>query len=406
MKFDTQILPNGIKIIHQQNQTNVAHCGIIINTGSRDERESQHGIAHFIEHAVFKGTKKRKAHHVIRRLEDVGAEIEAFTTKENICVYASFLENYYERTIELFSDIIFNSTFPKKELENEKEVIIEEINSYKDNPAELIFDDFEKQIFNGHPLARDILGEPKLLKNFAKEDIQSFIKHNFNTDQIVLCSVGNINFSKFVKLAEKYFSKIPKNLRTDKRVQFNNYKASNHIVNKETYQTHCIVGNIAYNMKDKNKMALELLNDLLAGPGLSSRLNVALREKKGLVYTVESYYTPYIDTGISGIYFGTYNGNLNKSLNIIKKELLKIRNNKLGVMQLHRAKLKLMGSVAIASESKSNLMLAAGKGFLQLNKIKTINEIIESIQNITAEQLITTANEIYDFDNMSSLIYE
>lgn len=406
MKFETHILPNGIKIIHQQNQSKVAHCGIILNAGSRDEDETQQGIAHLIEHAVFKGTKKRKAYHVISRLEDVGAEIDAFTTKENLCVYASFLQNYYERTIELFSDIIFNSSFPEKELNNEKEVIIEEINSYKDNPAELIFDDFDKQIFNKHPLSRDILGEPKMLKKFTKKDIQDFIKQNFNTDQIVLCSVGNINFSKVVKLSEKYFSKIPINTRTVKRKQFNNYKASNCLIKKNTYQTHCIVGNIAYSMRDKNKMSLELLNDLLAGPGLSSRLNLALREKKGLVYTVESFYTTYIDTGVSGIYFGTYNGNLNNSLTIIKKELLKLRNNKLGTMQLHRAKLKLIGSVAIASENKPNVMLAVGKGFLQLNNVKTINEIIESIQNITAEQLLTTANEIYNFDNMSSLIFE
>ncbi|MBE9467934.1 MAG: insulinase family protein [Bacteroidetes bacterium] len=406
MKFETYILPNGIKIIHQQNPSQVAHCGIIINAGSRDELQNQHGIAHFIEHSVFKGTNKRKAYHVISRLEDIGAEIDAFTTKENICVYASFLQNYYERTIELLSDIIFNSTFPDKEINNEKEVIIEEINSYQDNPAELIFDDFEKQIFNGHPLSRDILGNPKLLKEFTKVDIQNFIEKNFNTDQIVLCSVGNINFSKFIKLAEKYFSKLPINLRTVKRLQFNNYKASEQIVEKKTHQTHCIVGNIAYNMRDNKKMSLELLNDLLAGSGLSSRLNMALREKKGLVYTVESFFAPYIDTGIAGIYFGTYNGNLNKSLSIIKKELFKLRNNKLGIMQLHRAKLKLIGSVAIASESKSSLMLAAAKGFLQLNKVKTINDIIEEIQNITAEQILTTANEIYDFDNMSSLIFE
>ena len=406
MKFDTHILPNGIKIIHQQSQSQVAHCGIIINTGSRDELETQHGIAHFIEHAVFKGTKKRKAYHVISRLEDVGAEIDAFTTKENTCVCASFLHNYYERTIELISDIIFNSTFPEKELNNEKEVIIEEINSYRDNPAELIFDDFEKQIFNGHPLSRDILGSPKLLKTFTKNDIQSFINQNYNTDQIILFSVGNIPFSKLVNLADKYFSKIPANIRDSKRLQFNNYKVSRLIVKKNTHQTHCIIGNIAYKEEHKNRMTLELLNNLLAGTGLSSRLNIALREKKGLVYSVESFYTPYVDTGISGIYFGTYNGNLNKSLNIIKKELLNIRNNKLGTLQLHRAKLKLIGSIAIDSESKSNLMLAVAKNFLQFNKIKTFDDIYDEIQNITAQQLLTTANEIYDFNNLSSLTYK
>ncbi len=406
MKFDTHILPNGIKIIHQQSQSQVAHCGIIINAGSRDELETQHGIAHFIEHAVFKGTKKRKAYHVISRLENVGAEIDAFTTKENTCVYASFLYNYYERTIELVSDIIFNSTFPEKELNNEKEVIIEEINSYRDNPAELIFDDFEKQIFNGHPLSRDILGTPELLKKFTKKDIQSFINQNYSTNQIILCSVGNIKFSRLVNLTDKYFSKIPINISNSKRLQFNNYKVSGLVVKKKTHQTHCIIGNIAYKEEHKNKMTLELLNNLLAGSGLSSRLNVALREKKGLVYTVESFYTPYVDTGVSGIYFGTYNGNLNKSLNIIKKELFNIRNNKLGTLQLHRAKLKLIGSIAIASENKSDLILAVAKSFLQFNKIKTLDDIYSEIQNITAQQLLSTANEIYDFDNLSSLTYE
>ena len=406
MKFDTHILPNGIKIIHQQSQSQVAHCGIIINAGSRDELETQHGIAHFIEHAVFKGTKKRKAYHVISRLEDVGAEIDAFTTKENTCVYASFLYNYYERTIELISDIAFNSTFPEKELNNEKEVIIEEINSYRDNPAELIFDDFEKQIFNGHSLSRDILGTPELLKKFTKKDIQNFISQNYNTDQIVLCSVGNIPFPKLVNLANKYFSKISININNNKRTQFNNYKVSKLVVKKNTHQTHCIIGNIAYKEEHKNKMTLELLNNLLAGSGLSSRLNIALREKKGLVYTVESFYTPYVDTGVSGIYFGTYNGNLNKSLNIIKKELFKIRSNKLGTLQLHRAKRKLIGSIAIASENKSDLILAVAKSFLQFNKIKTLDDIYDEIQNITAQQLLSAANEIYDFDNLSILTYE
>ena len=406
MNFETFILPNGIKIIHQQSQSQVAYCGIIINVGSRDELETQQGMAHFIEHTVFKGTKKRKAHNVISRLEDVGAEIDAFTTKENTCVYASFLHNYYERTIELISDIIFNSTFPEKEINKEKDVIIEEINSYRDNPEELIFDDFEKQVFNGHPLSRDILGTPESLKTFTKKDIDGFINENYNTDEIILCSVGNIQFSKLISLAERYFSMVPINMRNKKRIQFNSYKASEQVVKKNTHQTHCIIGNVAYQEEHKNKMALELLNNLLAGTGLSSRLNVALREKRGLVYTVEAFYTPYVDTGISGIYFGTYNGNLNKSLNIIKKELLKLRNTKLGTLQLYRAKLKLIGAIAIAAENKSSLMFAAGKSFLQFNKTKTLNDINDEIRQITSEQLLTIANEIYDFNNLSSLIYE
>ncbi len=405
MEFDTYTLKNGIRVIHKTEKSEVGYCGIIINAGSRDEQEEEHGMAHFIEHVIFKGTKKRKAFHVLSRLEDVGGELNAYTTKEETCIYASFLKDDYERSMELIADISFHSIFPEKELEKEKEVIIDEINSYKDSPAELIFDDFEEQLYPNHSIGRNILGEENKLKTFSKKDILKFIDNNYHTDQIVFCSVGSQSFKKVVKLAEKYFGDIPENRRTKKREDVPASKPTIIKVDKDTYQSHIILGSTAYDYNHPKRLGLHLLNNLLGGPGMNSRLNMCLREKKGIAYNIESSYTPFYGTGVFSIYFGTDKKNIEKSIKIIFNELNKLRTKELGSMQLHKAKRQLKGQIAISSENKENLMLNIGKSYLLYNNVDSLIDVYQKIDKLSSSDLLEIANETFNPDNLSQLIY-
>jgi predicted Zn-dependent peptidase len=406
MIFETHTLSNGIRLIHRPVNANVAHCGIILNTGSRDEQEDEWGIAHFIEHVVFKGTTKRKAYHILSRMEDVGGELNAYTTKEETCIYTTFLDKDYKRALELISDITFNSVFPEKELEKEKEVILDEINSYKDSPSELIFDDFEELLFKKDPIGRNILGTPKHIKAFKRDDILKFISNNYHTDQMVISSVGNIPFKKLVKMVEKYFGEIPENIRTEKRQKPNFYKPRTQTLIKNTYQRHCVLGNVAYDLNDDKRIPLSLLTNILGGPGMNSRLNLSLREKHGLAYNIESNYTPYVDTGVFSIYFGTDKGYLDKCLSLIDKEMNLLCTKKLGVGQLKRAKNQMIGQIAISSENNENLMLNVGKSYLLYNRVDSLEEIYQKVESITAEQLIEVANEILDKDRLTTLMYK
>ncbi|MDM8160790.1 pitrilysin family protein [Labilibaculum sp. K2S] len=406
MVFETHTLSNGIRLIHHAVNANVAHCGIILNTGSRDEKEEEWGIAHYIEHVVFKGTTKRKAYHILSRMEDVGGELNAYTTKEETCIYTTFLDKDYKRAIELISDITFNSVFPEKELEKEKEVILDEINSYKDSPSELIFDDFEELIFKDDPIGRNILGTPKHVKKFKRDDILNFIKNNYHTDQMVISSVGNIEFSKLVKMVEKFFGSIPKSIRTTERKKPNSYEARTQTMIKKTYQRHCVMGNIAYDLNDEKRIPLSLLTNILGGPGMNSRLNLTLRERHGLAYNIEANYTPYADTGVFSIYFGTDKGNLDKCLSLINKEMNLLCTHKLGSGQLKRAKNQMIGQIAISSENNENLMLSIGKSFLLYNRIDSLEELYQKVESITADELLEVANEILNKDLLTTLMYK
>ena len=399
-------LGNGIRLVHHRIPGLVGHCGLMINVGSRNETNSEHGIAHFIEHVLFKGTKKRKAYHILSRLEDVGGELNAYTTKEETAIHASFLKEDYERAIELISDITFNSIFPEKEIEKEKDVIIEEINSYLDNPSELIFDDFEELIFSGQPIGRNILGTPESVKSFSKEMITNFISNNYNTNEIVFCSVGNISDEKILKLFTTYFSDIV----TEQTVKRNDktwlYKPASITKKKDTYQNHCIMGNVAYDLKDKRRMRLFLLNNILGGQGLNSRLNLSLREKNGFAYNVESSYNPYFDTGIFSIYFGTDSQYLDKSIAIAMTELKKLRTKKLGTIQLSKAKNQIKGYLARGYENHESLMLSLGKSLVVFDKIDSIEDLCSKIDNVTASELLETANDIFEPSQLSTLIYK
>ncbi|MEA3477146.1 MAG: pitrilysin family protein [Bacteroidota bacterium] len=406
MELQTLELGNGIQVLHLEVENQIAHFGIFINTGSRDELDTENGMAHFIEHSIFKGTKKRKAYHVLSRLESVGGDLNAFTTKEFTCIYASFLRNYYERAFELISDISFNSVFPAKEIEKEKVVIIDEINSYLDTPFEYIFDEFEKQIFNGHPLSRNILGEPEVIKHFQRENILEFIRKNYRTQEMVICSVGKISLKKVTRLAEKYFNTTLPDGQRAARELFNGYQPSGKVLEKNSFQNHCMMGNKAYSRQDPKRIAFSLLNNILGGPGLNSRLNLMIREKYGFTYHIESTFQSYTDTGIWGIYLGTTNGTMNRTIKLVHNELKKLRDKKLGSLQLKGAKTQFVGQIAIHLEPNLNKMLAMGKSYLMDGKVDSMLTIQQKIEAISAEDILDVANEVFAPDQSSSLIYK
>ncbi len=398
-------LPNGIRLVHKKITGLVAHCGLIINTGSRDELPEEHGMAHFIEHMLFKGTSRRKAYHILSRLEDVGGELNAYTTKEETAVHASFMKESYSRAIEIIRDITFNSVLPEKEIEKEKDVIIEEINSYLDSPAELIFDDFEELIFAGQPIGRNILGTPRSVNSYTRKSLSDFMMRNYNTDQMVFCSVGNIENNKILYLFHKYLGDIPAKIMPGRLVNSWIYHPANVTKKMNTYQNHCIIGNIAYDLKDERRMGMFLLNNILGGQGLNSRLNLSLREKNGLAYNVESSYNPYCDTGVFSIYFGTDSNNLARSISIAVRELEKLRKTKLGNIQLSKAKNQIKGYLARGYENHETLMLSLGKSLLVFNRVDSMEEIRKKIEKVNASDLLETANEIFEPAKLSTLIY-
>lgn len=405
MEIFQHTLSNGIRLVHRPVKSMVAHFGFVVHTGSRDENMDEHGMAHFIEHVIFKGTKKRKAYHILSRLEDVGGELNAYTTKEDTCIYASFLQPDYERAIELIFDICFNSIFPQKELNKEKSIIIDEILSYKDSPSELIFDEFEEQIFNKHSLGRGILGNEKRLLNFNREDVIKFIQQNYASDEIVLSSVGNIDFGKYVQLCQKYFGQVTAKSRIRKRLIPNSYQPQVINSRKNTHQAHCMLGNLSYNALSPRRVPLALLNNILGGPGMNSRLNMSLREKSAYSYNVESNYTTYSDTGFIAVYFGSEKDNVEKSLNLVLREFELLKNQSMGTLQLSKAKKQLIGQLAIASESNENFMLTMGKSILLYDKVDSLDEIAAMINAISSIDILEVANEVFSKNQISILQY-
>ena len=399
-------LKNGIKIIFKHTNSSVAHCGFVINTGSRDETLEQNGITHFIEHALFKGTTKRKSHHILNRLDNVGGEINAYTTKENTSIYASFMKTHFDRATDLLTDILFNSTFPESELEKEKAVIIDEIYSYQDTPFEQIYDDFEEMIFNNHPLSMNILGSEYSVKKTSRQNMLDYISKNYATDQIVFSIVGNFTEARIRKMVSKYLDKIPEKRNSIKRVEFTGYQVQNKTTQRDVQQTHCMIGNIAYGMHHKKKEGFILLNNILGGPAMNSRLNMGIREKYGFTYNIESNYTIYADTGLFNIYLGTDEKYLNKSIDLVNKELKKLIVKQLTTAQLHKSKQQLIGQLALSEENNCNVMLSLGKSILLYNKVDSLDTIHEKINNITGTELQDIANEIFDPNALSSLIYE
>lgn len=405
MDYKITTFPNGIRFLHIPATGPVAHLAVYINAGTRDEADDQNGMAHFIEHTIFKGTTKRKAFHVLTRLESVGGELNAFTTKEETCIFATFLVEHFHRALELVSDILTHPTFPEKELKKEKDVILDEINSYKDNPSEEIYDLFEENIFKDHDLSKNILGKPEHIQQFAREDAIRFIHEHYTSGRLLVCTSGNLNFRKISHLAEKYFESVKNDDSNPHRKSFLSYQPFTVEMAKAIFQTHCMMGNLAYDRKDPRRLPLFLLNNILGGPAMNSRLNMAVRERHGYAYTVESAFLPYTDTGIFSIYLGTDSENLDKSLNLIRKEMDKLRMEKLSSLQLNQSKKQLVGQLEIANESNLNFMMSAGKAYLHDNRIEEPGEIRKKIENISAEQIIEVARDVFDPGKMSMLVF-
>ena len=404
--FAMATLPNGIRVVHKQiSHTKIVHCGFVLDIGSRDENIENQGIAHFWEHMAFKGTSRRKAFHIINRLEAYGGELNAYTTKEKITFYASVLSEHFDKAFDLLTDITFHSIFPEKQINNERNVILEEMAMYKDSPEDNLQDEFDNLIFNNHPLGMDILGISNTVKKFQKEDFTSFIANNINTEKIVFSCVGNLPFEKVKKLAERYLTDLPKTITHRQRTKFIDYRPKNREVKKALTQSLCAMGRPAYAVTDNKRIPFFMLVNILGGPGMNSRLNMALREKHGFVYSVDANYSALSDTGLFSVSFGCEPQYLHKSLNIVKKEFRKLREDLLGSKQLHTAKQQLKGQLAMSEENNAGLMLAMGKSFIDLERIPPLKEIFNEIDEISSHTLRDIANEILVDEQLSYLTF-
>jgi len=404
--YEIKTLANGIRIIHKQvANTKIAHCGFMLDIGSRDESEENQGIAHFWEHMAFKGTKKRKAFHILNGIDSVGGELNAYTTKEKIAFYASVLDVYFDKALELLCDITFDSVFPDKQIEKERKVILEEMAMYQDMPEDAIQDQFDEVIYGDHPLGRNILGTADSVRSFHRQDFKNFVNQNINTDRLVFCSVSNMPFKDVIKKVEKHLEKIPKLEGVHSRPTFESYKPKSKEVRKSLMQAHCAVGRDAYSISSDKRLPFFMLTNVLGGPAMNSRLNLALREKHGFVYSIDAQYQSYIDTGMFAIFFATEPQQMKKSLRVIKSELKRLREKPLGSVQLKTAKEQLMGQLAMAEENNVSLMLMMGKSILDLNKIESLDSIFEQIKKISSADLQDIANEMFQESDLSFLTY-
>ena len=402
----TYQLKNGIRLIHRPNRSEVTHFGLIVHTGTRDENPEEHGLAHFMEHMFFKGTAKRSPFQIISRLEDVGGEINAYTTKEETALYASFLKQDYRRAMELIQDIFLHSSFPEKEREKEAEVILSEIQGYDDSPSELIFDRAEEMLFPDHSIGRNILGTEESLSRIRNGALKKFQTENYATDEMVLSLVGDVSFKNFCQAAEKYFGDIPQKSRSRERVQPLTVSAKKIVEKRNAYQKHCMMVGPAYALPDQKRLQLYLLNNILGGPGMNSRLNMALRERRGYSYSAESHYSPYTDTGVMMIYFSCDADKFSRSMQVTREEIRKLRNNLITDKRLSHARKQLMGQLAISHENNEHLMLTSGKRYLLFNRVDNLEAIRKNLEQISAEMLRDTANEVIDPNKLNTLIFE
>lgn len=406
MEYNQHTLRNGLRIIHQPSSSKVAYCGFAINAGTRDELPHEHGMAHFVEHLIFKGTRSRSAWSILNGMETVGGDLNAYTNKEETVVYSAFLVEHFNRAVSLLGDIVFHSTFPENEIRKEAEVVIDEIRSYEDNPSELIFDDFEDLVFRDHPLGHNILGNPELLKSYTRQQVLDFTTRYYHPSNMIFFVQGNLNFKRIVYQVEKAVGDVPGAQSVGERIVPPPFVRYNETVQKSTSQAHVMLGCRAYNAYSEKRTALYLLNNMLGGPGMNSKLNISLRERRGLVYNVESNLTSYTDTGIFSIYFGTDPDNIKRCLRLVDSEMKTLRNKALTEKQLSAAKKQLIGQIAIASDNSENNALGMGKTFLHYNKCEQPESVFKRIEELTPELLLEVANEIFNIDTMSTLIYK
>lgn len=406
MNYLIHTLPNGLRIVHYPVNSPVSYCGFAVNVGTRDEKEDEFGLAHFVEHMIFKGTAKRKSWHILNRMENVGGELNAYTTKEETFIYSIFMEEHFRRAFELLTDLVFHSQFPQQEIEKEVDVILDEINSYEDSPSELIFDEFENQLFKGHALGHNILGDEKSLLRFDSRSGRSFLRRFYAPENMVFFSMGGSKFKKVADIAENTLAGVFFPMAERNRKAPGPIEPCVRQINKDTHQAHVLIGGRAYSMHDEKRIPLFLLNNILGGPGMNNRLNLSLREKHGLVYNVESNVTSYTDTGLASIYFGTDPKNREKAMRLVDKELSRLRDVKLSTTQLAAAKKQVIGQLGVSSDNREGLFLGLGKSYLHYNRYDTLPEVFARIEKLTAEQILEVANEVFAPERLFGLIYE
>ena len=412
-KYNTYTLENGLRIIHLPSASRVVYCGYQVAAGTRDERSGEEGMAHFCEHMTFKGTKKRNALQIINALEGLGGELNAFTNKEDTTFYAAISKEHFVQAVNVLTDIVFHSQYPQQEIDKEVEVICDEIESYNDSPAELIYDEFENILFEGHPLGHNILGNAEQLRTYTTEDAMRFVRRYYRPDNTIFFAYGDIDFKRLCKILNSLlFNVYSLELITPPADKSSiNYKLST--INKEiitkdlgTHQAHVMLGTRAYDIHHPLRIPLYLLNNILGGPGMNARLNLSLRERNGLVYTVESTMVSYSDTGIWSVYFGCDPHDVKKCLRLIRCELDKVMQKPLSATQLRNAKRQLKGQIAIACDNHEQFALDFGKSFLHYGWEKDITHLYDSIDKVTAEDIQKVANELFATENLTTLIFQ
>ena len=441
MKYNTYTLDNGLRIIHLPSDSQVVYCGYQINAGTRNEEPGEEGLAHFCEHVTFKGTEHRKAWHILNCLESVGGDLNAYTNKEGTVYYSAILKEHIARAVDLLSDIVFHSVYPQAEIDKEVEVICDEIESYNDSPAELIYDEFENILFKGSPLGHNILGTAEQVRAFKTEDALRFTRKLYRPDNAIFFAYGDIDFKKLVKLIGRALAdhgsgklaaeKLPqisqitqisrdensiatkKSVSSVKSVGHENYPSVGEeiagqtiVMQKNTHQAHVMIGTRAYDVNDDRRMPLYLLNNMLGGPGMNAKLNLALREHNGLVYTVESTMVAYGDTGTWSIYFGCDERDVKRCLRLVRKELDKFMQKPLSDAQLKAAKKQIKGQIGVACDNRENFALDFGKSFLHYGWEKNVDRLYEQVDEITAAQIQAVAQELFDKDRLTTLIFK
>ena len=398
-------LDNGMRVVYLHDPSIVAHLGVTIRAGSRFEGENEEGLAHFLEHCIFKGTKKRRAFHVLSRLDSVGGELNAYTTKEEICVYSSFTIEHLKRASDLLADIVFNSTFPEKEIEKEKEVVLDEINSYLDSPSDKIFDDFESYMFPNSPLGNNILGTVESVQSFQREDLERYVKKFFFPANMVISFVGNLKHEAVIKKLNKDFGQYNHSEEVSNPVASELLQPFNKIEAEANYQSHIMIGGRAPGYNHPNRRVFTLLINILGGPALNSRLGLSIREKYGYTYSIEASYTPFEEVGYWSVYAGTDPKYQKKTIRLIKKEIQRFIDEPLTDSQLKMAKQQMKGHFALGMDSNSGVMLNFGKSLLVFNEIDTLAEIYEVIEGITPQEIQEIAKEFLNESQLSSLIF-
>ena len=413
-KYNTFTLDNGLRMIHLPSASQVVWCGYEIAAGSRDEQPGEEGLAHFCEHMTFKGTERRSALQVINALESVGGELNAFTNKEDTVFYAAVTKEHFAKAVELLTDIVFHSQYPQQEIDKEVEVICDEIESYNDSPAELIYDEFENLLFEGHPLGHNILGKAELLRTFTTADALRFTRRHYRPDNAVFFVYGDVDFKrlcdKFTVYSLRFTDEYTIGGKKGGLASISSVNCKPSTVNKtitldhNTHQAHVMIGTQAYRYDDPRRMTLYLLNNILGGPGMNARLNLSLRERHGLVYTVESSMASYSDTGVWSVYFGCDHHDITRCQRLVRRELDRVMQRPLSVSQLSAAKKQLKGQLAIACDNREQFALDFGRNFLHRGQERDLDVLFRRIDGVTAEDIQQVANELFPTGHLTTLV--